>query len=416
MMDSFERWLRAPNRLLGALRALLLLQAAGFTFMVAGTHGAFTPQPEPPTTTDFASFYAAGVLADRGQAGLAYVPAAHRAAEAGVIAPGVEEKRFLNPPVFLLICAPLARLPYLVAFVLFEAATSLLWLVLVTRVAGGGALAALALACVPSVWWALGWGQNSFLSASLMAAATLLLPRRPVWAGMAFGALCFKPNFGVLIPVALLAGRQWRAVLGACFSAASLCALSVACFGPDAWRAFFDMASHARSTIETGIQLAGHVDAGGAARLIGVPAGWSWVFQTANTLLAGLAVAWLWSGLRREDSEHHRAVCNAALIAGTLASMPFVLFYDLVMAAVSAAWLARAARQDGWRRGEAATLAWLGALDLIAFPAASLLRLAVGSLVAPSLLWLSFRRRAVIPGPASRAPALAGRVPQQLHN
>ena len=393
MIGPLERWLRAPDRLRRALRALLLIQVAGFAFMVAGTHGAFAPQPVPPTTTDFASFYAAGRLADRGQAALAYVPAAHEAAEAEVIAPGVEEKRFLNPPVFLLICAPLAHLPYLAAFVLFEAATSLAWLALATRIAGGGALAAMALACVPSVWWALGWGQNSFLSASLMAAGTLLLRRRPFWAGAAFGALCFKPHFGVLIPVALLAGRQWRAVLGAGLSVVSLCAMSVACFGMESWRAFLHMATQARTTIETGIQLAGHVDPGGAARLMGVPASWSWALQAASALAACVSVAWLWSGRRQPPSETKCAVNNAALIAGTLAAMPFVLFYDLVMAATAAAWLVRAARRDGWRPGEGAVLAGLGLVDLLAFPAASLLRLAVGSLVAPTLLCVVVTRR-----------------------
>ena len=393
MMAAVERWLRAPDRLRRAVRAVLLLQVAGFAFMVAGTHGAFAPQPVPPTTTDFASFYAAGLLADRGQAGLAYAPVAHQAAEEGAIAPGVEEKRFLNPPVFLLVCAPLAHLPYLAAFVLFETTGFVLWLGLATRIAGGGGVAAMALAGVPSVWWALGWGQNSFLSASLMSAGTLLLPRRPMWAGAAFGVLCFKPHFGVLVPVALLAGRQWRAVLGAVASATLLCALSMACFGLESWRAFLDMASQARVTIESGIQLSGHVDLGGAARLIGVPAGWSWALQATSALAAAACVAWLWSRSRSSDAPARRARCNAALIAGTLSAMPFVLFYDLVMAATAAAWLARAARVEGWRPGERALLAGLWVVDLLAFPASSLLRIAVGTLVSPTLVWLSVRGR-----------------------
>ena len=85
-------------------------------------------------------------------------------------------------------------------------------------------------------------------------------------------------------------------------------------------------------------------------------------------------------------------MCHAALIAGTLVAMPFLLFYDLVMAATCAAWLARAARQDRWRPGESAALAGLGLLDLLAFPAASLARMAVGCLVSPALLLLALRR------------------------
>lgn len=376
------------------LRPFLLLQCLFFAFMVAGTNGAFVRMPDPPTTTDFASFYAAGMLANRGTPGLAYAEGPHRRAEFEAVAPGVEEKRFLNPPIFLLICAPLAHLPYRLAFVLFEAASFVVWLALGTRVAGGGRLATMALACVPSVWWVLGWGQNSFLSASLMAAGTLLLRRAPVLAGAAFGALCFKPHFGVLIPVALLAGRHWRAIGGAVASASLLGGLSVACFGVEAWRGFISMALHARQAIETGIELSGHVDVGGAARLLGVAAGPSWAIQACISLAVACCVAWLWARVPagRACAPAQVELAYAALVAGTVAAMPFVLFYDLVMASLAAAWLVRSMRRDGFLPGEAALMAVLMVLDLLAYAGAGLLHLAVGVAVAPALLWLAMRR------------------------
>ncbi len=381
------------------VRALLLVELCAFVLSVAGTHGAFAPQPVPPTTTDFASFYSAGLLGDHGRAAEAYDQKVLLATGRAAIHPGVTFNPFLNPPVFLLICAPLAALPYLLAFVLFEAATALLWLGITTRIAGGGRLAAMALAAVPSVWWALGWGQNSFLSASLMGLGTLLLPRRPYLAGAAFGALCFKPHFGILIPVALLAARQWRAIAGAAASVVGLVSLTAVCFGTAIWPAFVNMALHARGTVESGkILFEGHVDAAGALRLLGVPAGPGWAVQAVVSLVALACVAWAWrrspliGGIRtQEDAAHHAVLC-AILVAGTLTAMPFILFYDLVMAGVAAAWLARAARIGGWRPGEAAWLAILVAVDLVAFPAASVLRLAVGVVVGPALLWLSMAR------------------------
>ena len=391
-MSRLERWL-TPARLHAAVRSLLIVQVLGFAFMVAGTHGAFAPEPIPHTTTDFASFYAAGWLADETSPASAYDPAAHSVAEAKIIAPGVEEKRFLNPPVFLLICAPLARLPYLLAFALFEAATFVLWLVLTTRIAGGGLPAAMALAAIPSVWWTLGWGQNSFLSAYLMGAGTLLLHRRPVLAGAAFGALCFKPHFGLLIPVALVAGRHWRAILGAALSAAAICGLTTAIFGLGSWQAFYEMAAHARKAIESGIELAGHVDMGGGARLLGISATGSWLLQAAMSAVAATCVGCLWSRSGGSDVDCGRqAAANAGLVAGTLAAMPFVLFYDLVMAGVAAAWLARAARQTGWRSGELLTLASVVLINLLAYPCAAILHVAAGALIAPALLWLAWRR------------------------
>ncbi len=371
-------------------RILVGIQLFGLLFCIAGTHGAFGQMPKPPTTTDFASFYTAGLLANFGHPGSAYDPVAHRTLEEAVIAPGVEEKRFLNPPVFLLVCAPLARLPYLAAFILFESVTAVIWLLLTTRIAGGGAKAATCLAAIPAVWWALGWGQNSFLSAGLMAGGTLLLQRRPMAGGALLGALCFKPHFGLLIPVALLAGRRWRAVLGAALSVVTLVTASTLVFGVDTWRAFLGMAAQARQTVETGIALAGHVDLAGVLRLAGVAASYGWIAQAGLSAAASCCVGWVWS---RDAGRPQPAAANAVLVSATMAVMPFLLFYDLVMAGVAAAWLVRALRNTGRQQFSQET-GWLAGcmlLSLMAFPLAAGCRLGVGVGVAPILLVLSVR-------------------------
>ena len=105
-----------------AAAALLAIELAVSAFMVAGTHGWIVPLAKP-TGTDFVSFYAAGALANSGTPELVYNLAAHGAAEEAATEPGVPYQFFNYPPVFILVCAVLARLPYLVAFVLFEGAT-----------------------------------------------------------------------------------------------------------------------------------------------------------------------------------------------------------------------------------------------------------------------------------------------------
>jgi integral membrane sensor domain MASE1 len=82
----------------------------------------------------------------------------------------------------------------------------------------------------------------------------------------------------------------------------------------------------------------------------------------------------------------------AALIAGTMAAMPFLLFYDLVMGSVAAAWLVAAARQGGWLPKEQRVLVLLMIIALLAFPLAGILHLAIGCLAAPLLLWSALRR------------------------
>src|SRR5439155_15897311 len=75
LVESIGAWL--DRRHIGQCCAVLLaLEAAVFLFIVAGTHGWMVPL-ERPTTTDFASFYAAGVLANAGTPELVYDQAAH---------------------------------------------------------------------------------------------------------------------------------------------------------------------------------------------------------------------------------------------------------------------------------------------------------------------------------------------------
>ena len=204
-------WL-TNDRMAGYAWILLTCELLGFAFFVAGTHGLIVPLHHP-TSSDFVSFYAAGRLADQGTAWLAYDHAAHYAAEQQATAPGIAYNYFYYPPVFLLICAVLARLPYLWAFIAFQAGSLAACLLAVRPILRNTKL--VLLLAFPAVFWTLGTGQNALLTAGLFAAATWHIDRRPIVAGLLFGALCYKPHFGLLIPIALLAGGHGRAFVAA---------------------------------------------------------------------------------------------------------------------------------------------------------------------------------------------------------
>jgi hypothetical protein len=369
--------------------ALVVLQALTLAFFVAGTHGWIT-KGVAPTTTDYASFYAAGRLADEGRPADAYDRARHLAAEEQATEPGIKYEYFFNPPPYLLINQPLALLPYLPSFLLFEAVTFGLWLALGARVAGPGPAVVPALLAVPSVWWVLGLGQNSFLNAALMAAGTLLLEQRPWLAGVAFGALCYKPHLGLLVPVALLFGRQWRAFASAGATVAAICAATLALYGPDTWRAFFTMALHSDQAIGGGdVLFAAHIDPSGALRYAGVPLAIARAIGGLLALATAGCVAWAWARPARAPVRY------ALLVAGTLIVVPFALFYDLVLASLAAAWLARAARQGGFLRGEKAGMGICIGLNLLAaVPVVTrgASGVAFGALVPPILVALALRR------------------------
>src|SRR5262249_49192743 len=128
---------------------------------------------------------------------------------------------FPYPPIFLLIIAPFALLPYATAFLTFEFTTLLGYVAVVFLIVRRAPAIALALAS-PFTFWNFVVGQTGFLRASLVGAALLALERRPMLAGVFTGCLTFKPQFAILFPVALTAAGQWRAFGSAAMTAALL--------------------------------------------------------------------------------------------------------------------------------------------------------------------------------------------------
>src|SRR6516165_9321872 len=141
------------------------------------------------------------------------------------------------PPTFFLILAPLSALPYLYAFLTWDLATLVGCLAVVYLIARRPPAIALLLASPFTAWNFLA-GQNGFLTASLLGGSLFFLEKWPIVAGVFIGCLTYKPQFGMLIPVALVASRQWRAVASAGIAAAVLAAVSILLFGADAWTSF----------------------------------------------------------------------------------------------------------------------------------------------------------------------------------
>ncbi|HEX9534783.1 MAG TPA: glycosyltransferase family 87 protein [Stellaceae bacterium] len=375
------------NRVLTYCRILLAVETGVFLFLVAGTHGLIAPLAGP-TSTDFVSFYAAGALADSGTPELAYNQAAHDAAEQRATAAGIEYRFFYYPPVFLLVCAALARLPYLAAFLVFETATLALCLIVMREIlAERGWSAIIPVLAFPAAFWTLGLGQNSFLTAALFGAGTLWIDRRPILAGFCFGALCYKPHFALLVPVALLAGRHWRALGAALGSAAALCGLSLIAFRWETWYGFLAAAAGSHATYASGrINFGGLITPFGGVLLAGGTPNAAYMAQAAATLGAGLLVAFVWwRGLPLP-------IRGAMLAAATLVAIPVALIYDLMLAAVAAAWLVRdPAGLAGWERVALAALFVLsmtppGLAEAWQAPAGPIVSLALLALIAARAL------------------------------
>ena len=191
-----------------------------------------------PLYTDFSTTWVVGIQALHGDVARLYDPAEFTRIQADLL--GVSKIFYHNwpyPPTLFLIMAPFGLLPYSAAFLTWDILTLLGLLVVAYLIAQRRPAVPLVLASPFTAWNFLA-GQNGFLTGSLLGAALLLLERRPILAGMFIGCLTYKPQFGILIPVALIAAGHWRAIASATATVAVLAAAAIAAFGTAVWKAF----------------------------------------------------------------------------------------------------------------------------------------------------------------------------------
>ena len=100
----------------------------------------------------------------------------------GAVRPAVAYAAFFYPPPYLLICLPLAPLPYFASLALWLGATGAAYWRVLRAYAGARLRRILAF---PAFLVNAGHGQNGFLSAALIGGGALLLDKRPVVAACA---------------------------------------------------------------------------------------------------------------------------------------------------------------------------------------------------------------------------------------
>jgi alpha-1,2-mannosyltransferase len=343
-----------------ALIFLAVFLAAAVWFH-AGTTGLVDRRGQP-VGTDFINVYAAGVMVGRGDAPGAYRYTRHHLVEREVV--GNERIPYFGwhyPPMFLGVAWLLAQMPYATALALYLAATFALLALVVWRIAPHP-LTLLVLLAFPGTFVNLGHGQNAFLTAALLGGGLLLLERRPIVAGVLLGLLSYKPQFGLLIPVALLAGLHIRAILAAGATVIAVCLLSLGLFGMETWKAFFASTALTQDIIlEQGATGWAKIQSSfSMARSLGAPLPFAYGLQFVVTALAALAVIWTWRAGRGRSAVDY-AVKASVLCVAILLSPPYLLDYDLVVLALPIAFMTALGARDGFRDWERVALlaAWL---------------------------------------------------------
>jgi Glycosyltransferase family 87 len=343
---------------------LTLIPRSGFHNLSGGTFG-----------NDFLAFYSAATMTWRGLAAEVYDLARLTTLQNAISGTG-ESLPFPYPPFFLLYAAPFAAVSYLAALYLWIVATTAPFVWAAKRVSGF-ALVALA---PPLIQNAID-GQNGALTASLFTLGLMALSaRRPALAGILFGLLSYKPQVFVLIPICLLAARQYRALFWLAATIAALVLASLAAFGLDAWTNFVGALSQQMTFIREGRLPLGRCPTLFMAVFAATGnVTFANIVQGVSTLASWTLVAWAW---RRTEAFFPRAL---AFCVALPLSTPYMLEYDLAVWALPASILfTRLWRGEGSGPDWAAlTLLWLS----------------------PSLIWLA--SRAGVHGVATAPLALA---------
>jgi arabinofuranan 3-O-arabinosyltransferase len=362
---------RLPHLTLPIARSFVAVAAAIYLYdLFQQTHDHFTNGMGRPFGDDFINFWSGAYLAVHGHATQVYDPAAFHAFQQSVVGGTLEGYLYIYPPVLLVLTAPLGLVPYIPALVLWlSAGWFAFYRALCLALPGRGALL-MALA-TPAVFINTIAGQNGTWTAALFGGGLGLLNRRPMLAGGLLGLLVFKPQLAILIPVALAAGRHWRALAAAAVTAAALLAVSALWFGTDIWINYIRLVELLRRLIleeGTGVWYR-FVSVFVAARRLGVPVETTYLVQGIATVLAGIAVALVWF------RDTPAGIKNAVLLLGTCLATPFLQDYDLVFGALAVAWIWQASTASATAladNSERALIYSLGLFLLLPLFAASL--------------------------------------------
>ena len=231
-----------------------------------------------------------------------------------------------------------------------------------------------------------GHGQNGFLTAALIGGALVMLDRRPAVAGILFGLLSYKPQFGLMIPLVLIATQRWRAFGFAAITVAALAAVSTVAFGPTVWSAFLASTEFSRVIVleagDTGWHKIQSVFSW--VRMWGGPVAVAYAIHAAVVIVLGVMLVRLW----RSDRPY--PLKAGALIIASVLSTPYALDYDMMALAPAIAFLAIDGLQRGfsaWQKTALAVL-WLAPIAARSMAEYALLPIGVWAMIAALILFV----------------------------
>jgi hypothetical protein len=272
-------------------------------------------------------------------------------AQAALFGPVLENcpnfNRFYYPPTFLFFIYPFGTMPYGIALGAWIIVSFSLYLATVYTIIPWRAAVIIAICPIFVMRSNIMMGHNGFLTAVLIGMSLVLMQRRPCLSGVFLALLTYKPHFGVLLPIALLASRNWRVIGSAGVATVALGVLAGMAFGYEGWTAFIDSLTDRSSTLGPAAWVEPRLQSVfGLFQLSGASKGIAWSAQVVAATIVSLGIWVLWS---KPISHNLKA---AAVCAGILLVSPYALFYDLTIPCIAAAFFIKEGLTRGFLPGE----------------------------------------------------------------
>jgi arabinofuranan 3-O-arabinosyltransferase len=303
--------------------------------------------------TDFVNVWAAGRLALDGQPAQAWDWDIQKQVEVALLGQNFTGYfAWHYPPPFLFVASLLAHFPYAVAFIGWALVSLVPYLAMMRAIVGRpfGLLLAVA---VPMAFNNVLVGQNGFLTAALIGGTLYLMPVRPILSGICLGLLSYKPQYGLLFPLVLIAASQWTVFFTAAAVTIAMAVASWLAFGTESWQAFFHwMPMFSQAFLTEGKAPWWKMQSLFAlVRTFGGTEQLAWIFHWIFAGSVAVVLALMWR------SRVRYSVKAAALATGTLLTTPYLFMYDMMVLAIPVAFLVRMGLAGGFRAYELPALA-----------------------------------------------------------
>ena len=282
---------------------------------------------EADFATDFSIFYVAAQETLSGHPELVYDISAHSHAIEEIRGTTTILAPYFYPPHSLFMFLPLGLFSSTCALAIWMIFGLALYTAAMYKLFPDKKMLFFAYSC-PGILINICWGQNAFITCSLLLGFLYFLRKKPWLAGVLLGLLTYKPQFALFCLIAVVASKNWQCVAASIVTTFLMVIASVKVFGFSTWLAFFELIEKFNeiSLIFNWTQFAPvQPTAYSLFRLAGIEQSTALMMQYMLSLVMAVLIYYVWS----HNADHNLSVVVLGL--GIMLGLTYYIQYDMLI-------------------------------------------------------------------------------------